>query len=85
MPLLADTGFLYALADRTDAWHARTRAYLESNRTQLLAPVTILPELSYLLRERIGAAAEHALVDSIARGELTVGRSNTPTGRASRK
>jgi predicted nucleic acid-binding protein len=72
MPLLVDTGFVYALADRKDAWHARTRAYLEKNRTSLLAPVTILPEVSYLLRERLGAVAEQAFVESIARGEVTV-------------
>jgi predicted nucleic acid-binding protein len=72
MPLLVDTGFLYALADRKDAWHARTRAYLESNRTSLLAPVTILPEVAYLLRARLGAAAEQAFVASVARGEVSV-------------
>ena len=38
----------------------------------LLAPVTILPEVAYLLRHRIGADAELAFVRSIARGELAV-------------
>ena len=72
MPLLVDTGFVYALADRSDAWHARTRTYLESNRLALLAPVTILAEVAYLLRERLGARSEQAFVDSIGRGELAV-------------
>ena len=72
MPLLVDTGVLYALADRGDAWHARVRTYLRAHPQTLLAPVTILPEVAYLLRDRIGADAELAFVRSIARGELAV-------------
>ena len=72
MPLLVDTGVIYALADRRDAWHARVRSYLQSRRDTLLAPVTILPEVAYLLRERIGAHAEHAFTQSIAKGEIAV-------------
>ena len=72
MPLLVDTGVLYALADRGDAWHARVRTYLRAHPQTLLAPVTILPEVAYLLRDRIGADAELAFVRSIAKGELAV-------------
>jgi len=72
MPLLVDTGVLYALADRRDAWHARVRSYLQSRRDTLLAPVTILPEVAYLLRERIGAHAELAFAQAIAQGEIAV-------------
>jgi uncharacterized protein len=72
MPLLVDTGILYALADRSDAWHERTRDYLESNRVSLLAPVTILAEVAYLLRERIGSRSERAFVESVSRGEVAV-------------
>ncbi len=72
MPLLVDTGVLYALADRRDAWHTRVRHYLQSHPDTLLAPVTILPEVTYLLRERIGAQAEHAFVQSVAKGEIAV-------------
>jgi predicted nucleic acid-binding protein len=72
MLLLVDTGVLYALADRRDAWHARVRAYLRAHADMLLAPATILPEVAYLLRARIGADAELAFVRSIADGELAV-------------
>ena len=72
MPLLVDTGILYALADRRDEWHARTRTYLKEHPQALLAPVTILPEVAYLLRERIGAQAEAAFVASLAAGEIAV-------------
>ena len=72
MPLLVDTGILYALADRTDAWHERAWRYVRSARERLLAPVTVLPEVAYLLRERISAAAETTFVASIAAGEIAV-------------
>jgi predicted nucleic acid-binding protein len=72
MPLVVDTGVLYALADRRDAWHERVRTYLLSSPDTLLAPVTVLPEVAYLLRERIGAVAELAFIRSIVNGELAV-------------
>lgn len=72
MPLLCDTGILYALADRDDAWHARAVAFFESERQVLLAPVTVLPEVAYLLRTRLGPAAERAFAESLAEGELAV-------------
>jgi hypothetical protein len=70
MPLLVDTGILFALADRSDAWHGRARKYIESTRDTLLAPVTIVPEVAYLLRDRIGPDAELAFVRSVVRGEI---------------
>ena len=72
MPLLVDTGVIYALADRRDAWHRRVHDYLSAHRDTLLAPVTILPEVAYLLRERIGPTAERAFVASLAQRELAV-------------
>lgn len=72
MPLLVDTGVLFALADRRDAWHVRVRRYLESTPDAMLAPATILPEVAYLLRHRIGARAERVFVNSLADGELAV-------------
>ena len=52
MPLLVDTGVLFALADRRDAWHPKVKRYLQTTPQTLLAPVTILPEVAYLLRHR---------------------------------
>lgn len=81
MLLLVDTGVLYALADRRDGWHVRTRDYLRTHRQTLLAPVTVLPEVAYLLRERLGASAEEAFVASLAHGEVAV----EPLGQADLK
>ena len=72
MPLLLDTGVIYALADRDDAWHQRATAYVDETRELLLAPVTVLPEAAYLIRDRLGAGAERALVASLTGGELGV-------------
>ena len=72
MPLLCDTGIVYALADRRDAWHARVREYLEAHPDTLLLPVTILAEVAYLLRERIGADAEASFARSLAGGEMAI-------------
>lgn len=72
MPLLVDTGIVYALADRSDSWHLRIRTYLESTHSQLLAPVTILPEVAYLLRDRLGSKAETAFVRSLRSGEIGI-------------
>ena len=72
MPLLGDTGVLYALADRSDAWHARVKAMFAANREPLLAPVTILPEVTYLVATRLGANAERAFLRSLVDGELTI-------------
>lgn len=72
MPLLVDTGPLYALADADDAWHERVRDFFAASRDVLLVPVTVLPELTYLLHQRLGAAVERQFVASLIAGELAV-------------
>jgi len=72
MATLVDTGILYALADADDAWHDRALAWLESYADVLAVPVTVLPEVCYLLATRVGAKIERAFVESLARGELSV-------------
>jgi predicted nucleic acid-binding protein len=70
MPVLVDTGVLYAAADTSDAWHGRVRRWLERNSEPLLVPVTVVPEVTYLLATRLGPDAERALLGSLAAGEL---------------
>jgi predicted nucleic acid-binding protein len=69
---IADTGALYALMDRDDAWHERVTSWWERAREHILVPVTVLPEISYLLASRIGAVAELEFVRAVAAGEFTV-------------
>ncbi len=71
MPFLLDTGILYALADEDDDWHERARDFIWKNRLPLVSPVSVLPEVTYLLRSRLGPDAERTFVESVAAGEIT--------------
>jgi hypothetical protein len=70
--VLADTGPLYALLDRDDAWHGRVREWWLANREPVRVPVCVLPEVCYLVGTRLGARAEAALVRAVADGEFQV-------------
>lgn len=72
MPVLVDTGILYALADRDDDWHGRAVEYLDSTDDMLLVPVTVIPEVTYLLKARLGDRAERQFIGALAAGELGV-------------
>lgn len=72
MPLLLDTGILYALADRKDDWHVRSRELIKTTRETLIVPVTVVPEVCYLMRDRLGASAEQRFVESLAAEELAL-------------
>jgi uncharacterized protein len=71
LTVLADTGALYALLDRDDAWHQRVRGWWEGTAEVVRVPVVVLPELAYLLSRRIGPSAELAFVEAVATGEFT--------------
>jgi predicted nucleic acid-binding protein len=70
--VVADTGPLYALLDRSDAWHDRVVAWWTTNRRDVVVPVSVIPEVTYLLHSRIGPQAEQAFVTSLADGELEI-------------
>jgi uncharacterized protein len=70
MAVLVDTGILYALADADDGWHERALEWMDDASDLLIVPITVLPEVSYLLNTRLGADAELAFIQSIAAGEL---------------
>jgi predicted nucleic acid-binding protein len=70
--VLADTGPLYALADQDDEWHEAVRAFLEEFSPRLIVPITVVPEVTYLLSKFLGSAAEIQFVESVNRGELAL-------------
>jgi predicted nucleic acid-binding protein len=72
MAVLVDTGILYALADEDDAWHERARDWIDDVNELLIVPVTVLPEVAYLLHSRLDPPAELAFVQSAAAGELEI-------------
>ena len=71
MTVIADTGPLYALIDRNDVWHDRVVAWWQRKARSVLVPVSVLPEVCYLLQTRIGPAAEVAFIRAVVDGEFT--------------
>jgi len=72
LTVLADTGALYALVNRSDAWHERTRTWWEANREPILVPVTVIPEATYLIATRLGLSHEAAFVRGLSAGEVEI-------------
>lgn len=71
-PILVDTGPLYAMVDRDDAWHDRISTFLNTVQASLVVPITILPEVCYLIATHLGALVEVQFAQSIQRGEVRV-------------
>jgi hypothetical protein len=72
MPLVLDTGAIYALADADDAWHRPMKEFVTASRQTLLAPCTVITEAAYLIRMRLGPPVERDFAESLAAGELVV-------------
>jgi uncharacterized protein len=64
MTALVDTSFLYSLASRKDRLHTACLSVAQSIRTSLLIPVTVLPEVTYLIESRLGHQAMRQFVHS---------------------
>jgi uncharacterized protein len=58
------------MADQDDGWHDRVRQFLNTTPVPLIVPVTVLPEVCYLIAAHLGASAEVQFVQSVQRGEL---------------
>ncbi len=63
---------MYALYDRADSHHRAVKAAVAAERGPIVLPAAILAEIDYLLRVRLGQAAELALLQGIANGSLSV-------------
>jgi hypothetical protein len=70
--LILDTGPLYAALDRADRDHARCRRLMEETAEALVVPVPVLPELDYLVSERMGAGPMLAFLRDVQRGAFEV-------------
>ncbi len=69
---LVDTGILYALADKGDAWHRRAVTSVVGFPGRRIVPASVIPEVCYLLNSCLGSFAETAFIDSIVRREMSV-------------
>jgi predicted nucleic acid-binding protein len=54
MPTIADTGFLFALGNVRDVHHDRALDIAHTLSDTIILPVTVLPEICYLLDSRLG-------------------------------
>lgn len=72
MALIADSGGLYALYDSRDRNHRAVREVVRAEDGPIIVPVAILAELDYLLRVKLGIAAEIRLLKGIVQGSLTL-------------
>ncbi len=70
--MVVDTGVVYALLDRSDAWHERARGAWERHGEALVVPAPVVVEVCQLLAYRLGAKAEHGFLAAAARGEFLV-------------
>ena len=66
--LIADTGFFYALADRSDRHHPRALAVLESINEGLITTWPVLTETTHLLNMRLSPAVSVRFLSNIADG-----------------
>lgn len=69
---LVDTGIVYALADKGDAWHRRAAGSIVGFRGRLIVPISVLPEACYLLNNCLGPYAETAFLDALIKREMSV-------------
>ncbi len=67
---VADSGAVYALYDADDAHHRAVRAAIATIRGPLHIPMACLGEIDYLLRERLGVAAELDFLAEVRHGRF---------------
>jgi hypothetical protein len=74
--IVADTGAVIALLDRSDRFHRDIRALYDEDPAAWVLPWAILPEVDYLIAAHLGAAAEDAFLADLAerRFEVEFGR-----------
>ena len=70
--ILADTGFLYALLDKSDAWHERAVTALNAVDEGLITTWPVLTEAVHLITRWLGTPPAVALMQDVAEGEIAV-------------
>lgn len=64
--IVADTGAIVALLDRSDRHHKTIRSIFEARPERWILPWAILPEVDYMLGTHVGPKAQSAFVDDLA-------------------
>lgn len=68
--IAVDTGFLYALLDKRDAWHVRAVAAAPTAQEGWVTTWPVLTEATHLMARRLGSRFAQALMDEVADGAL---------------
>ena len=68
--IAVDSGFLFALVDSTDPWHARAVAAAPSQEEGWITTWAVLTETCHLYQARIGVEPAVALMDDVAAGAI---------------
>ena len=72
MPALLDTGFVYAVLNRTEKYHAVSVEIARQTRDTMLLPAPVIVEVSYLLLRDIGPIAVAEFLESLASTDMVV-------------
>jgi uncharacterized protein len=70
--IVADTGAILALIDKSDRHHKTLLALFEDRPTDWILPWAILAEVDYLVGAHVGAKAQEAWLDDLASGAFQV-------------
>lgn len=70
--IVADTGAIVALIDRSDRHHRVLRKMYENDPAAWLLPWAILPEVDYLVSAHVSARAQDAFLSDLADGSFNV-------------
>jgi len=70
--IVADTGAMIALFDRSDRHHDAVRRLYESDPDAWLLPWAVLPEIDYLVATHLGSRAEDLWLADVSSGAFVV-------------
>jgi predicted nucleic acid-binding protein len=70
--ILVDTGFLYALLDKDDAWHGRAVSAGNSLEERWITTWPVLTEAVHLVTRELGTPPAVALVRDVMDGDIAV-------------
>ena len=70
--IVADTGAIIALIDRSDRHHRALAKLYEQTAVEWMLPWAILPEVDYLLATHVGPRAHDAFLADLAEGGFNV-------------
>ncbi len=72
MPVLLDTGFVYAVLNRNEQYHVVSTEIARETRDTMLLPTPVIVEVAYLLLRDIGPIAVAEFLEGLASTDLVL-------------